>query len=186
MVHGGQLQTFTCDGSEDVTGEKNWEELLVLIWEDVAQACRNMLSSDSPYNRRCFVRSFFAAADASIFVVKDACLSRPTEYSAGELSLLREEAYSLQNGQIQIQPKFIPIDRNLRFAISMYVRGRGGNSTLELGDGGWEAFKQSIQIRNRITHPKGSEELEISNAELKAVRTAFVWFTETLNGKLED
>lgn len=47
-------------------------------------------------------------------------------------------------------------------------------------ESGWKDFKAAVAIRNRLTHPKRIEHLEVSDAEVKTVRQAMRWFANTV------
>jgi len=49
-----------------------------------------------------------------------------------------------------------------------------------LNDKNWIAFLESIEIRDRITHPKHSRDLSISLEEYDKVADAFCWFEKRI------
>lgn len=77
-------------------------------------------------------------------------------------------------------PVFIPILENIRFTLSKYALVRTNNHKTNFDCKGWDCFKISVEIRNRITHPKDSEDLNISNKEFKVIQDAQAWFWEIL------
>ena len=51
---------------------------------------------------------------------------------------------------------------------------------IDFGDNGWRLFKEGLQIRHRLTHPKQLTELEVSDEEVKIVQAGFDWLKATL------
>jgi len=45
---------------------------------------------------------------------------------------------------------------------------------------GWKYFKAAAKIRNRLTPPKELRDLEVSDAEIKTLRKAMRWFSDTV------
>jgi hypothetical protein len=48
------------------------------------------------------------------------------------------------------------------------------------GKSGWRDLKTAVAIRNRLTHPKQVEQLAVSDKEIKILRSAMQWFSETV------
>lgn len=150
--------------------------LLGTLHQDFNQAFTNFHKEQTPYNRRAYVRAAFAAMEAITFFLKrEALCRRPEIFSHAEKTLLSEESYSLDNKRnAEVQPKFLPLDRNYVFAMQMFSRAMKSLFVLEKRTE-WEALKKAIQVRNRITHPKRPELLEVSDQELEDVVTAYRW-----------
>jgi hypothetical protein len=157
--------------------EGQWR-LFQVLNDDVEQALRYVEADDTQYHRRASVRAMFAAIEGTVYLIKQSALHEPdARFTAAELALLREEAYTLDSrGQVKKQPKFLPLDLNYRFALEMYAKRMYPNLKLELGDGGWEAFKQAIEIRHRLTHPKHIDTITVSDEEFKVLKRGYEWF----------
>lgn len=52
----------------------------------------------------------------------------------------------------------------------------GFNLELRIGATHWDHFGKSIEIRNRITHPKSSNDFRISDEDLQNIREVSSWF----------
>ncbi len=172
---------------EGVNGQ-DFSQFLAALTSDVKRAADDLKRSDDQFHRRSYIRSVFSAIEGIIFLFKQLCLegaARATyvEFTSGEIALLKEEIYSLQkNGTLSKQPRYMPIAENFRFSLAMYVRHfedgiRRYKIPLDysLTDGGWDALNQAVTIRNRITHPKRTKDLVVSQSEVSAVRKSFEW-----------
>jgi hypothetical protein len=49
------------------------------------------------------------------------------------------------------------------------------NSELDVGGSEWQSFLEAIKVRNRITHPKKTADLVVSQDDLKNVIKTFEW-----------
>ena len=71
--------------------------LWAALSSDVAAARAAMVSNDTQFARRQFVRTTFAKLEGLTSTLKQLCLRPPTTYSAAESALLREETFSLDD-----------------------------------------------------------------------------------------
>jgi hypothetical protein len=85
-----------------------------------------------------------------------------------------------------------PTASNLQFAFRMYAKASQIDYTLPRGDSGWQDFKRAIKVRDRLTHPKRPQDLEVSEDETQTVLRAYKWlfecqilFGERLREKIE-
>ena len=46
---------------------------------------------------------------------------------------------------------------------------------------GWDAMTKAIRIRDRITHPKAPDDLEISDFDLEVIDQSAKWFSDTMS-----
>ena len=71
----------------------------------------------------------------------------------------------------------------------MFAKARGLSAHPEYCRRGWQAVRQAIPVRNRITHPKAEADLSVSDYEIKLVDEAYAWFldaTFTVNAQGKD
>jgi hypothetical protein len=132
-------------------------------------------------HRRAFVRAFFAWVEATIFIFKQNILiydDRRSALSPSELLALAEKTWDVRDkGDVSIQPRFIPLPNNVRFTVRIVAKGHGIPLDVDFGSRGWQAFRDAVAIRNRITHPKSPRALLISKRELRTLFRAEEWFT---------
>ncbi|MDR8394651.1 hypothetical protein NC796_26160 [Aliifodinibius sp. S!AR15-10] len=139
------------------------------------------------YWYRMFIRSFFAHVEGISNKLKTHALlwnqnNNLEKLTIGELAIINEESYSLKsNGKVITHPSFNSTDKTLRFAINVFTKVHDVNFEWNLGeDQRWNDFKDSIKIRNRMTHPKKAKELEFSQEEGDKLFRAHNWFIETI------
>ena len=135
----------------------------------------------SPFSRRTYVRTVFTFIEGVTFGMKQLTLglhaSGRVALSAAELAALREEMYDLEDsGTPTVRPKFTPLAKGLRLACSAFAKAIGSDHQVNTNDVGWSSFKQAVTIRNRIVHPKGRAEFELSETDMRTVEAGRSWF----------
>jgi len=132
-------------------------------------------------SKRSFVRAVFALIEGSVFNLKEVALNvsvhKPTRFSKAELAMLEEVSYELNDkGETKTQVKFIPLTKNMRFAFDTAARAFNVSYTLVVDDEGWSKFRDALILRNRITHPKQIDDLQLSDDEVQVVADTATWF----------
>ena len=152
-----------------------WIELAA----DVATARAAMISNDTQFARRQFVRATFAKLEGFTSTLKQLCLRSPrieTDYSAAEIALLREETFSLdEKGEPRVTGSHLKLAANIQFAFRMYARFCDLRFSLHTSESEWSDFKLAMAVRNRLMHPKKPEDLAVSEAEVEAASRVSGW-----------
>ena len=156
------------------------KNLLPAIESDLGLALETANEAPTPYNLRTAVRAVFAYIDGLIFITKNLVLAglshSDQSFSNAELALLREETYSLNSkGESYAQAKFLRLEDNFRFTLSMIYKSANKPFDLDLNDGNWEKFKRSLQLRHRLTHPRGPIDLQVNSSEFEDLKTSLTW-----------
>lgn len=97
-------------------------------------------------------------------------------FSSAETLLLKDATFRLDDdGRVKFEKAKLSLASNLQFAFLMYAKAGGVEYSIPKGDAGWDKLKRSIKVRDRITHPKRSRDLDVSYDELEMVMSAYVW-----------
>ena len=92
-----------------------------------------------------------------------------------ELCALSNISYRIDdNGHLQLERPNISLKHRTLFALNMTARVTGSDISPKQ-DEGWKQFVQATKIRNRITHPKTQDDLEVSKQEYATVVEALQW-----------
>ncbi len=151
---------------------------------DVMDAEVTMETRGAAHERRNYVRALFAYIEGSVFLIKQTAFSRAIlsrfPLTLGEYAIMKEETYSLDRaGRVQVQDKFVNLAANLRFTVGCVNRIFDSNLSVNETSHHWSDFLRAIEIRDRITHPKGLAEFEVSEAEIQLCqRVCDDWFSE--------
>ena len=93
-----------------------------------------------------------------------------------ELYPLMDETTRLsENGELKLDPNRLPFVPLVAYTLKTYARLIGFDREV-LSDNGWNAFRETIKVRNRITHPKFYNEIEITDIELKMIDDGWTWW----------
>ena len=138
--------------------------------------------------KRTYIRSHFAMIEGVAHQLKRLALE--ADKNANRLNLAEKEflaersADVLENGKVKIKSAKIRTLPNLLFAINSVIKTLDLNFELNKGVG-WEALLKAIKIRDRITHPKDIDSLEIEDEEFKIMGTANKWLVDEMTKLIE-
>ncbi len=158
-----------------------YKRMVKALLDDVRKSLKYHIDKDNQFWRRTYIRTVSAFIEAITFHFKRLILNGydkgVVDFNSAELALLREESYELNDkGDATKQQRFIPIAKNFRFVCKAFARYKQSSYKLKVDDSGWGAFKNFIEIRNRLMHPKTALDLDISDIAMKSAEKAFVWF----------
>ena len=157
-------------------------EPLIALCNDVIQARELNENKDDDFTRRVYIRSLFTLIEGSTWLIKQALLKatceacRKIELPALD-GLLGDSSSEIdQRGEIVEKKKFIPISNNVRFTCNQFNRLTKSNIVLDVQSQAWSYFLDSIKVRNRITHPKETADLAITDDEFKKCKAVESWY----------
>ena len=135
--------------------------------------------------RRMYVRLLMSQVEGTIATMKAETLERTSRLSIGEQAALAEASYDIDDsGNVRQRPNFPKFLNNVRFAFRTYAKIQDISFVPDYGGKGWQSFREVVDIRNRLTHPKQPEEMVITDAEMVTVDEAHDWFVESYRGLL--
>ena len=138
--------------------------------------------------KRTYTRSFFSMVEGITYQLKKIALQANKEanvFEAFEIALLEERAGHLaDNGVAKDRNAKLRLLPNLQFAIRAAAKALNLNFILNKGSG-WEALDDAVKIRDRITHPKTTESLLISDNDMRVLGQANAWFRDEIASLIE-
>ena len=165
------------------TAYEQHAEVLAVFREDL-DVYKEIAETDGrQFWKRTVVRFLFAGIEGLCYRNKQIALAtaalKDIELTSAEMAMLREEAYGLDdNGEAESKKSRLRTAPNLAFSLRMLARARGGSYEIDTNCTGWQAFKTSIRVRDRITHPKGASDLQVTEEEVASIIAAAGWFLE--------
>ena len=128
---------------------------------------------DKQIARRLYVKIFISLVESLVFELKSQALERKSKFSPAERALLQDKVFELSDKGEAIERQYYgSLERNLRFAFRCHAKAFDVTYSPDYSDSGWQAFQQAIRIRNRVTHPKLLDNMNISDDEQKTVEKA--------------
>jgi hypothetical protein len=161
------------------------EEISDTLIGDVTK-CQKMLNkATKPFWRRTLVRSLFACMEGITHCMKSVAIElaevNAVEVTRAEYALLREEAYNLTDkGDAMTSKCKVKTVDNLVFSLRTTARAGKSSYAVDKTSENWCCLKEALRIRDRITHPKVSGDLEISDFELRAIQKTIKWYFESV------
>lgn len=153
------------------------KELLQVASDDLTHIGTIAEKTSDQWAIRAFIRATFALIEGVTFAMKQMALAQHTWFTHAELAILREEAPHLdQKGAAAVGPMHLKLSRNVKFAFMALARSLKGRDALDTQSGGWRNFKEAIEVRNRLMHPRGAADLQVSFKEMEMANRAFAWF----------
>jgi hypothetical protein len=180
--------------------ERTTQELMEQLGDDVDRCHDGLLkaidagdrnddgttSVDSGYHARQLIRAIFAYIEAVTFSAKISavgrCLALKIDVSDHERFAAVEIDSKLNDkGEVVEQPAKIRIVDNVRFAFRLLERANGGTVKFDPSSSEWWGdFKKTIRVRDRLTHPRRPEDIDVSGAEIVSALRAKDGFEKTL------
>lgn len=173
---------------------KGFLETFKVLQEDVVEALNQLLKDPSNFWLRTHIRAFFALVEGTTFGLKQVALKvheyRPC-FTEAEVSLLKEVSYELsEQGKVQIRPKYLDTLSNVRFTFEAVKKAFDLEFEITYNDSGWQCFRESLQIRHQVTHPKTASGLAISQLDdgrgknVDIITEALGWYVQQVMDKL--
>lgn len=158
--------------------DKDQTKFLRALVEDVQHAMALATAHDEPSDRRNGLRSIIAATEGLSWIYRTHVLSVARELDSPtplmELAFSESSFFVSEDGEIVEQTRFISTTAMIRLSTQTAERLCPGLD-VDFGTSGWQMLKVAIRMRNRITHPKGIDDLIVSTQDLETANAGFVW-----------
>lgn len=161
---------------------------LKALWQmldaDLTEAVAYGQSNNTPYAQRALVRAHFALIEGLSFALRQVTLASlgGTEHlSEEEVILLREQRPSIdEQGRPKATQQYLKFPDSLLFSIRCYVKNHGATYEPDRTKPGWQAMRNAVKARDRVTHPKSAASLALSDADLRTFVEAAAWWKKTM------
>lgn len=162
----------------------SYKLMLLMIKEN--HFIKLQLSRNNPQIwKRIYIISIFRTIECMVnYLKKDVINERKYQdlgLSKNQIKKLNEYYISIENGRKIRKLKKIPFSDNVIFAFDMFNNANFVFESINKSTVDWENFKNAINIRNRIVHPKFIKNLYVKNSELQIVENAYDWFFDTFS-----
>jgi len=143
------------------------------------------VNADYEFFARQLIRAVFAYIEGITFSVKVRaaahCIENGVEISPQDRFFAADIDHFLdEKGQVVEQRAMLRLASNIRFAFSLSERAYGTGRLFDPGVEWWSCLMKSIRVRDRLTHPKMPEDVDIAGEEIVAVLKAREGFDRLL------
>ena len=160
------------------------KRVIMVLNEDLDAALIAGRTDPCQFAHRTLIRTYFAFVEGIAYQLRQvtrASLEGTDLLTHGERALLREERFQLNaKGEPETKENYQPMLPNLLFSVRCYVKNHGAIYSPDTGSSGWGSMKRAIAVRDRITHPKSAQGLEISDEDTEHFVRAAEWWKRTL------
>lgn len=157
--------------------------LIRVLIGDVIAARERLNTADTQTARRDVVRASLAAIEGEVWLarehVRETLRNLETLSPLADLAL-REHTYVVtENGTLLEQTRSVPLPTAVRLIVAQ-TQTICPDLSVDFTVAGWSNFRRAISIRNRITHPRPENDLNVSVDELNAVGSGLSWLAATI------
>jgi hypothetical protein len=75
---------------------------------------------------------------------------------------------------------FLAFPNSVLFSLQIYAKNHGAAFQVDRSTSGWRALRDAMRLRDKVTHPKSSASLEVSEDDVEVLKQASQWWQETL------
>ncbi len=150
---------------------------------DVEKSKKSLSDSSSGFADRVYVKTVFSLVEGVTFRVRQYMISAADAgiYTIDHPSLnfLSETTYKINSqGKIKEKEEYLSFLPGFKFTFKTFAACLEMNEFAEraFSDNGFNQFKLSVDVRNRLTHPRRTQEMMVSRSECEMVQTAEQWF----------
>jgi len=93
-----------------------------------------------------------------------------------EILTLQEKRKNSKTGDIKTA--FLPTKDMIKFTFKSFSKIFAPDYVLATGTNGWDKLVDSIEVRNRLTHPKNVSGFDVTRDEFRNAKNAAIWFQE--------
>jgi hypothetical protein len=166
-------------GAEQSDEDQTWGTFIRTLAFDVQRSLNRYDEEHIEANKRDVVRTIVAAIEGITWVyrehVQEIGVTLEASNSLYDLAF-SEKTYSIsERGDLKMRPNFVPTISMIRL-ITNRAKQLCPQLNIDFSVSGWADLQKTILIRNRITHPKASSDLKISEIEIQTARSGFFWF----------
>lgn len=160
---------------------KEQTEFIRILLGDVQWALDHATLSNTAAERRNLLRTIISAAEGASWVYRIHVLAMAKEFDAAtpqmEMAFAEASFAVSARGDIVEQPRYIPLTAMIRLATKV-AQTFCPDLKVDFSNAGWQKLKNAISARNRITHPKKTDDLILSDAEMEDAKVGFFWFLD--------
>ena len=144
------------------------------------------ITADYGYTARQLIRATFAYIEAVTFSVKawsaNHCMENNIEITPEERYFSIDTAFEINSkGEIYESKAKIPLASNIRFAIELKKKAKSDPIPFDASIEWWSCLKKSIKVRDRLTHPKMPEDVDVSGEDITNVLRARAGFESEIS-----
>src|SRR6267142_3548125 len=137
-------------------------------------------NEESQSLRRALCRSIFSLIEGTSYLLKKSALDVEDAkqiFTNADFALLNDEGYELDSrGYAKVIRKHLPTLANIRYSMEAFSKSNHSKYSPNCSGQGWQDIQLAYEIRNRLTHPKSTTDLNLTKKDMKTIEGAYKWF----------
>ena len=167
--------------SESVNPQIFWDEfqkISSILESEMDEIINHLKNNDSQVWRRVFCRTFFAYLEGEVYSLKQLFLFYDwwVVEEEAELKIRNQKLIKNQDGTTKVIDAYLPLIQNVKLIFDAFAAAAEIKPLISENDECWNLLSRAVKIRNRIVHPKRSEDLTISDEEIELIREIGRWY----------
>lgn len=158
-----------------------------IIWHTLHNELVDLKKGDlNLVEKRNYVKSFVSYAESILYLLRDIILNKYRDkLTIDEILILSPKKYSLkENGKVNETENHHRTTDLLLFIFNLLNKLEGNNHE-HIDKIGFNFFKKTVVIRNKIVHIKSKNDLIVHDTEIEIVKKADKWFYQNLLNLLQ-
>lgn len=103
------------------------------------------------------------------------------QFDEKEMEILKEQREIVdKNGDRKLVPKWLRFEDSVKQSLRLYIKAAGLDSAIDYGAAGYTALSATFECRNHLMHPKNSDDIQITEANLDAANQGYSWLRQTI------
>lgn len=167
--------------SESIDPEIFWSEfqnITSVLESDLDEIQSQLTTNDSQFWRRTFCRAFFAYLEGQTHALKQLFLFYDwwTVDPDTEHKIRNQKHIQNKDGSTKVIQNYLPLVQNVQLLFKALAVSANIEPIISNNDKSWDLLSKAVNVRNRIVHPKKSEDLIISDDEIQLIRYVGGWY----------
>ena len=183
---------------------EEFQRVASLLLGDIDAAAELHRRAATEFSKRTLIKTSFTYLEGHLYAFKQAVLalehvlvpilipsSRVTDsriilFSDEERAMLEEFSYDLGSGGHARRKTYHPkLTDSIKFTANVFHRAIRLPSDIDFNSEGWNHLIETQRIRNRLTHPKASSCLHVSDEDIRAVDAGVQWYQTMIDHMLD-
>jgi hypothetical protein len=198
--HQAQFSQMSSQDAEQQADERSTSELIHVLGQDI-ERCQAALTADFDaghatadgdfhadyeFSARQLIRAIFAFIEAVTFSVKVQsawrCMEEEIPIQDAERFFATDIEFTVNDkGEVAERQAHIRLVDNIRFAFRLHEKSLKLPATFSPSTAKWwPNLKTAIKVRDRLTHPKMPQDIDVSGDEILAALQAYHGFSAQL------
>ncbi len=144
----------------------------------------------SQFWRRTLVRCCCASVEGTLSLLKNVTAGNADYFgvklSEGDIKVVTELRTYNENGVTKTKPAFLPFRDNVKETFKVFAKGCATQVAIKYDVSEFADLCDTFELRNKLMHPKGVFDLEVSDKSADVGDRGLKWFRLTLEKVLQE